>query len=72
MYHEASFSLPGVTPAYTRRMRRWVCVIALLFGFSGEGYAFNARPRIPVAIVRELPIEARGHGLVPTLAWWGH
>jgi hypothetical protein len=53
-------------------MRRWVCVIALLFGFSGEGYAFNARPRIPVAIVRELPIQGRGHGLVPTLAWWGH
>ena len=53
-------------------MRRWVCVIALLFGFSGEGYAYNGRPRIPVAIVRTLPVEPRIHGLVPTLAWWRH
>ena len=58
--------------AYTRLMRRWVCVIALLFGFSGEGYAYNSRPRIPVAIVRTLPAGTRGSGLVPTLAWWRH
>lgn len=53
-------------------MRRWVCVIALLFGFNGEGYAYNARPRMPVPIVRALPVDARGRGLVPTLAWWRH
>jgi hypothetical protein len=36
-------------------MRRWVCVIALLFGFAGDGYAWTVRPRIPVPIER--PIE---------------
>jgi hypothetical protein len=53
-------------------MRRWVCVIALLFGFSGEGYAFNARPRIPVPIVRIEPAAVRGRGLVPMPDWWRH
>ena len=53
-------------------MRRWVCVIALLFGFSGDGYAFNARARMPVPIVRALPIAVRGRGLAQTLDWWRH
>jgi hypothetical protein len=35
-------------------MRRWVCVIALLFGFAGDGYAWTVRPRIPVPIERPI------------------
>jgi hypothetical protein len=51
-------------------MRRWVCVIALLFGFSGDGYAWTVRPRSPIPIVRMLPAPVRASGLVPTLDWW--
>ena len=51
-------------------MRRWVCVIALLFGFTGEGYAYSARVPIPVPIERMLPATPRGRGLIPTLDWW--
>jgi hypothetical protein len=51
-------------------MRRWVCVVALLFGFSGEGYTWTARARIPVPIVRMLPASMRGGALVPTVEWW--
>lgn len=51
-------------------MRRWVCIIALLAGFSGNAYAWTARPRIPVPVVRQLgPADAR-RGLVPTGVWW--
>jgi hypothetical protein len=50
-------------------MRRWVCIIALLAGFSGDGYAWTIRPRIPTPIER--PIEARpGPGLRATADWW--
>ena len=51
-------------------MRRWVCVIALLYGFSGDGYAWTARPRIPVPIERPLDTNERRRGTVPTGAWW--
>jgi hypothetical protein len=56
-------------PAYTPAMRRWVCIVALLAGFSADGYAWSARPRHPVPIERRLDI--RPPGLVPTPAWWG-
>jgi len=49
-------------------MRRWVCIIALLAGFSADGYAWSARPRTPVAIERQL--DAKLGGLSPTTAWW--
>jgi hypothetical protein len=55
-------------------MRRWVCVVALLAGFSGEGYVWTIRPRIPAPIER--PFEPRGSrrmrpdGLLPTADWW--
>jgi hypothetical protein len=58
---------PGLRP-YTPAMRRWVCIIALLAGFSAEGYVHSARPRIPVAIERRL--DAPSTGLAPTTAWW--
>lgn len=51
-------------------MRRWVCVIALLTGFAGEGYAWTARPRLPVAIERPLDPRGPGTGTGPTGAWW--
>jgi hypothetical protein len=51
-------------------MRRWVCVIVLLFGFAGEGYAWTVRPRLPVAIERPLESHGPRSGVVPTGAWW--
>jgi len=53
---------------YTPAMRRWVCIIALLAGFSADGYAWSVRPRTPVAIERQL--DAPVGGLSPTAAWW--
>jgi len=50
-------------------MRRWVCIVALLAGFSGTGYAWSARPRIPVPIERILP-RGDGDRAVPPPAWW--
>jgi len=57
-------------------MRRWVCIITLLAGFSADGYAYSARPRIPVPIERPLD-EPRIAGAAVarrdfsrTAAWW--
>jgi len=50
-------------------MRRWLCVIVLLFGFAGQGYISAARVPAPVPIER--PISAwRGGLLERTEAWW--
>lgn len=49
-------------------MRRWVCIIALLAGFSADGYAWSARSRLTVPIERRL--DPPQHGLAPTGAWW--
>lgn len=57
-------------PSYTRGMRRRLCVIALLFGFAGEGYAWTVRPRTPVPIERQLEAPDGRAGTVPTSAWW--
>ena len=43
---------PGAGPPYTPAMRRWVCIVALLAGFSGDDYVRGARLREPVAIER--------------------
>ncbi len=51
-------------------MRRWVCVIALLAGFSGGGYAWTTRYRQPVPIVRQVDPGAGEGGLARTLRWW--
>jgi len=53
-------------------MRRLVCVIALLAGFSGDGYAWTLRPRWPIPIERPVaPATGDGsRGFVPTLEWW--
>jgi hypothetical protein len=50
-------------------MRRWVCIIALLAGFSADGYARTARLRTTVPIERQLDVPSPG--LSPTAAWWG-
>jgi hypothetical protein len=50
-------------------MRRWVCIIALLAGFSADGYARSARLRTAVPIERQF---SEPHpGVSPTPAWWG-
>lgn len=56
-------------PTYTPAVRRWVCIVAMLAGFSGGGYAWTARPRIAVPIVRVLDPRRPEPGL-PEGAWW--
>jgi hypothetical protein len=78
LFCEASFSAhlsradgpagSGRSRAYTPAMRRWVCVIALLFGFAGEGYAWTVRPSIPVPIERQ--ITGRDGRRTPTTGYW--
>jgi hypothetical protein len=52
-------------------MRRWVCIVALLAGFSGDDYVRGARLRDPVAVQRLIEEGRRGsRGPVPTEAWW--
>jgi hypothetical protein len=50
-------------------MRRWVCIIALLAGFSADGYVRSARLRTMVPIERQL--DGPRPGLNQTAAWWG-
>ncbi|MBI3746560.1 MAG: hypothetical protein HY264_08610 [Chloroflexi bacterium] len=50
-------------------MRRFVCIAALLFGFSGDAYAWTGRLRAPVPI--EQPVRlAEPRGTVRQPAWW--
>jgi hypothetical protein len=55
-------------------MRRWVCIIALLAGFSSDEYPRSARLRIPIAIQRPLDAPAglpnRRSAFTTTDAWW--
>ena len=54
------------TPPYTPAMRRWVCIVALLAGFSGDGYVRSARRRDPVAVERSIdPRAVARRGLAP-------
>jgi len=67
---------PHFLPAYTPAMRRWVCIVALLAGFSGQGYAWTIHPRIPAPIVRPFGPRAMGRRagtagpIEPTGDWW--
>ena len=74
-----SFLPPGDRPTaglqatrpYTRAMRRWVCIVALLAGFAGDDYVRGVRLRQPVAVERLIETRRTGtRGLVPTGAWW--
>jgi len=52
-------------------MRRWVCIVALLAGFTRDDYVRGIRLREPVAVERVIDTRQRGtRGLVPTGAWW--
>ena len=62
-------SLAPGDPPYTRPMRRFVCVAALLFGFSGDRYAWMARPRSPVPVVQPVRLREQG-GTLRDPAWW--
>ena len=56
-------------------MRRWVCIIALLAGFSRSEYGWSSRSRIPIAIERPTdpdaldPLEAAACLLAPDSPW---
>jgi hypothetical protein len=51
-------------------MRRWVCIVALLAGFSTSDPAWSTRPRQPIPIERQLGALDRLAGGLPTAAWW--
>jgi hypothetical protein len=55
-------------------MRRWVCIITLLAGFSADGYVWSARRRLPVPIERRMDTVLYGvppgTSLQTTSAWW--
>jgi hypothetical protein len=51
-------------------MRRWVCIVALLAGFSREADLRGFRLREPVAIQRLIDLSRDAEGLRPTGAWW--
>jgi hypothetical protein len=56
-------------------MRRWLCIVALLAGFTRSDYAWTARPRLPVPIERPIdpdtldPLEAAARLLPAPGAW---
>ena len=56
-------------PAYTPAVRRWACIVAFLVGFSGNGYVWTVRPRIPVPVERLLD-PRRPDPAIPEAAWW--
>jgi len=62
-------------------MRQWACVVALLLGLAGNGYAATVRIRLPIAIERRLVADRDADdddrdvltepgGLRRTLDWW--
>jgi hypothetical protein len=50
-------------------VRRWVCIVAFLLGFSGDGYVWTVRPRIPVPVERLMDPDRHDPAL-PEAAWW--
>jgi hypothetical protein len=63
--HEVLLPFP-----HTRAMRQWACIVALLLGFAGDGYAWTMRSQMPIPIERQLAPDARGRRTVQTLDWW--
>ena len=51
-------------------MRRWVCIIALLAGFSGGDLTRGARLPAPVPIERLYVPDGRTGALAATHHWW--
>jgi hypothetical protein len=60
---------PDGDPAYTPAVRRWVCIVAFLVGFSGTDYVWTLRPRIPIPVERLLDPDRHDPAL-PEPAWW--
>ena len=55
---------------YTRPVRRWICIIALLAGFTREDYVWSAR--VHTVAPTEMPIDRmpmRGREVQPW-DWW--
>ncbi|MES2208956.1 MAG: hypothetical protein V4515_02070 [Chloroflexota bacterium] len=50
-------------------MRRFVCVAALLFGFSGDRYVWGTRSRIAVPVVQPVRL-VEVDGTVRGPGWW--
>ena len=58
------------TPVRILRMRQWACVVALLLGLAGNGYAATSAC-LPIAIERRLDRAIRaGRPAHRTLDWW--
>jgi hypothetical protein len=51
-------------------MRQWACAVALILGLAGSGYAWTARPRLPVPIERSIERMARQGRTTLTFDWW--
>jgi hypothetical protein len=57
-------------------MRQWACVVALLLGLAGNGYASTSRYRLPIPIERRLDADSllaggdRRGRTSRTLDWW--
>jgi len=49
-------------------MRRWVCIVALLAGFSRQDYVRGVR--LPATVPIERLLGAGGRSGLPTGAWW--
>jgi hypothetical protein len=49
-------------------MRRWVCIVALLAGFTREDYVRSAR--LPDAPPVERLLGRRDRAVLPAGAWW--
>lgn len=60
---------PSSCAAYTPAVRRWVCIVAFLVGFSGDGYVWTMRSRIPIPIERVLDDDRHDPDL-PQAVWW--
>jgi hypothetical protein len=56
-------------PAYTPAVRRWVCIVALLLGFSTEGYTRSVRTPTLIPVERLLDPDRHDPDL-PEAAWW--
>ncbi len=69
LMHQPRTTASGRDPAYTPAVRRWVCIVAFLVGFSGDGYVWTVRPRIPIPVERLLDPDRHDPDL-PEAAWW--
>jgi hypothetical protein len=61
---------PGNCHPYTSAVRRWVCIFVLLFGFTGQEYAWSKPSRAMVTTHQPLArMPRRGPETQPE-SWW--